>query len=241
MLDFSAILDFEAQTIANSVLQKNKHLVIEWPIHKPVLDLSEINVTLSFPTVPSRQINPWNNTHLYQKSAKKPLLHLRSRDFKNKNQVINFLAQSQLLPKLADILVVYGDGIKQHGMSPCEIIPIIKDLGFRVGCVFNPTPVMRSKAEELEFFLKKIDTNPDFIISQCTYNFQEFLKFCKLVPHHIQIFACAGLWNKNTNFKKLGINYADETGTKHARPRKELIKNLLAETKCSGIYICDYS
>lgn len=238
---FDKILGFQAQTIAEQVLAKNKKLLVEWPIYKPTYNLSVNNLTLSFPTIPARKINPFQNVSDYQKSPNKPLLHLRTRDFANKNQVINFLTQSELSPKIADILVVYGDGIAIHGISPFETIPILKDLGFRVGCVFNPTPIIRSTAEELESFFKKLNTNPHFMISQCTYNFQEFFKFCKLVPHNIQIIACAGLWNNTTNFKKLGINYADETGKKHTTPSKELIEKFLAEPKCAGIYICDYS
>lgn len=241
MLAFDEILSFETQTIAKLVLQKNKKLIIEWPIHKIVHDLANTNFTLSFPTIPAHKIDPFQNVRIYKKLPNKPILHLRTRDFINKNQVVNFFNQSQLSPKIADILVVYGDGIERQGMSPYETIPILKDLGFGIGCVFNPTPVIRSTEEELENFLKKINANPDFIISQCTYNFQAFLKFCELAPHHIKIIACAGLWNKNTNFKKLGISHTDETGKKHTKPSNALIERFLAEPKCAGIYICDYS
>lgn len=241
VIDFEKILSFQAQTIAEQVLAKNKKLIVEWPIHKHADNLSANNITLSFPTIPAHKINPFQKVSYYQKLPNKPLLHLRTRDFTNKNQVINFFTQSQLSPKTVDILVIYGDGIEKHGISPFETIPILKDLGFRVGCVFNPTPVIRSTTEEIESFLKKLNANPHFFISQCTYNFQEFLKFCKLIPQHIEIIACAGLWNETANLKKLGITYTDETGKEHNKPSKELIENFLDEPKCSGIYLCDYS
>lgn len=246
MTVFDGLLGTRAKNAAHRFLAASKKLVVEQPVDKPInYDLlSKSNgFSLSFPHIPSRGINPWLNATMHQSFRKKPLLHLRSRDFNSKKEATDFLKAYHIYPTLADILVVYGDGVKksQHGVAPCELIPELKSIGFMVGGVFNPTPVIRNKSEELEQLLRKLDANPDFMVSQTTYNATAFAEFCESIPEAIKIFPCAGFWGKTNRFSRLGINNHDECGQEHYVPPERLIEKWLSDPRCAGIYICDYS
>lgn len=239
------LLSKTAKKIATNFLKEDKKLILEWPVHLPYPSNITFtkNICLSFPTIPSFHINPWLNANIYPSFRQKPLLHLRSREFANEAAVVTFLNDHSITPSLIDILVVYGDSKKNssHGLAPYKVIPILKNLGFKVGCVFNPNPVIRNIEEEHKHFLLKISAQPDFMISQCTYDFTKFFNFCRLVPESIKILACLGFWHPYTNLKKLGINPYDELGKKHNYPSTRLINQIIVWQQCSGIYICDYS
>ncbi len=234
-----------AKKAACELYAAKKRVIIEFPAHKnPYLNqLDTSKFTFSFPTIPTRKVNPWINYDFYKSFQHKPLIHLRSRDFNTLNAVEDFLKNHKMSPELIDILVIYGDGSKKNssGLAPAEIIPFLKSLGFTIGCVFNPKPVARNILQERESLLSKLKQNPDFMISQCVYDFKALVDFCLPMPPSIPIIIGLGFWPTNTNFEKLGINSLDSTGQSNFEPSKKLIENLLAWPKCFGIYICDYS
>lgn len=219
-----------------------KKLIVEFPVYlsNQFFDFNEFEFNFSFPTIPSLGISPWKNIEHYKNLKQKPVLHLRSRDFEKTEAIVNFLKTLDISPNLLSVLIVFGDNFKNNfnGVAPFEAINLLKAIGFSVGCVFNPTPLIRSEEEEIASFLKKLKEKPDFVISQCSYNLNSILKFKKIIPKEIEVIACMGFWNKKTNLKNLGINNFDQNGNKCFEPCEQLILNVLKEY--DGIYICDY-
>lgn len=237
-LDF---LSAPARQVAARALSYNKKLVVEFPIYKNYkTSIVSTNYYWSFPNIPARAINPWQCMNLYKELPYKPWLHLRARDFNSLDEIDKFLNQYRANSSDIKILVLYGDGAKLGGMAPTEVIPYLRSLGFRVGCVFNPTPVTRDNIEELNSFRAKLTANPDFMVSQTTYNATALELFCRMIPNSIEVIVGLGYWNENNNFTRLGINPIDEYDKKHCVPSDKFVNSLWALNP-EGIYICDYS
>lgn len=158
----------------------------------------------SFPAIPSKGLEPLKNLQTILKATKNPLIHIRSCDYKNSDQLLERLHEYK---NLIDVLVVYGNNVtRKEVISPSQAIKILKDAGFRVGGVFNPTPIIRDLQSELKFLALKQQAGADFFITQCSYNYQRIADFLRTHPLIVPTYLNMGFWTKEAKLEQYGID-----------------------------------
>lgn len=198
---------------------------------------SRSDVTISYPHIPHLNIDPWQKTHNDCLLKNKAMLHLRTRDFSDLNQIEQFIRQATIsLEKNYSVLLVFGDPYNpsdKYEVKPWEAIDIAKKYFSKVGVVVNPTPITRSVHDEMLSFRLKLNEAPDFIVTQCVYDLKATLNFFAIAGVELNTVCMnLGYWKKNLPFKKLGIANPNRLTS----PPLELLK--IAIKECFGIYAC---